>query len=1282
MKYLNPLRTQNNSSKFIYLEGPAGQNAESAELLQQAEMAERLSVAAESNEEMHTMLAVALVETFGGQMNRAQYTALAAAITLPNGEVITARELKTIVEEGLTQAIDSGLATINEAGIVSSVNPETAPVVTDSVEALTLAPGMDTGTALDPAANDLLPPSITTETDTVTTLTNANFSPEALNSNATAQLEAFNNLINQIPETYRDTARAYLVQSAELYNFDRESGLNEYEARNFLNAIEGRSDLIASSETVASALETFGDNIEDILRVVMALEPGQVDQFLESGLEQALTPQQLVSRARAIGILNVRITDLKAQTAARDLNNYIATNNIPPRGTEAYESVMREHGLRNGIPERSEDGRIPEMTLAAIEEAMFEKRYGNLTPAYRQATQTLEDMVSNRVDANTALAVATELQGTAGEPTRIALEAYGTAPVLEESAESLSAEQLRNTETFLQTVESYRPDLIANVLSVRQSINQNNYAQVQAALQTIVVALFHDNSAFNLKWSNDQFISDEIDADGEAIPQDYSAEAIMNDPSAMIQALREMRDTTSAGQEASRLTREGLVAAREAGGDINATEEALLARYSEALAAPNASQQAEENFANMMQSIQRVDPIFAERMLANQDTIVANMTQDLVFMTVLDEHIATNGSDDLGSLLAMYDDMKGLYGTLNFTDENAAMTRELIIFAAGFMIPGAAIINASGKLVGGAARLAVRGATSIARAPVAIAARTRGLRGLSAVDDIAAAMARNGDEAIAAFSPSARIAAGGDDALRQMTRPELAAMARGADDIPTIMSPAPFGTSDDIASLGARTADDIAENGIDLATVMRNPNARILGAGQYADDIVRQATGSIDDIAPVVSGGFDDVVRVGTPIRPGFVGAADDVPTILGRAPAITDDLATGLRPPVTAVDELPTIARHAAPNEFRTALARAVPDRPVMSLSDEALEGIQTAARTNPARLAPAIDDALLAVDDLAIQALNPTQARSILSRVPGLNAASRERMAQTLARATQATGTRATALIDDLTTAMARLSPAQRGAVYTSMVASPFVAPMITDTLAAALPGTAQAEEAPINNGSPSLVAPASLPDLPIIDTATAAPLAPEAEPELTLTEKIEAIGASELRSQATEIRGIMEKYSDYQLGQWENIADEIATLYGLELTTEAERISFGNTIQARIRSTLGLPDEAQNLDDGKIGPASLQYLDRAMMSVGESEIIAQAEDLQNFEAQEGGWRNNNRAMAALFGIDFADNATDDQLKTFGRSIQAFAGGNDGAIGTRTIARMNENLAALDTA
>jgi hypothetical protein len=86
-------------------------------------------------------------------------------------------------------------------------------------------------------------------------------------------------------------------------------------------------------------------------------------------------------------------------------------------------------------------------------------------------------------------------------------------------------------------------------------------------------------------------------------------------------------------------------------------------------------------------------------------------------------------------------------------------------------------------------------------------------------------------------------------------------------------------------------------------------------------------------------------------------------------------------------------------------------------------------------------------------------------------------------------------------------------------------------------------------------------------------------------------------------------------------------------------------------------------------------------ALLSVSASEITEQADALQNFEAQ-GSWRANNRAMAELFGISFAEDATDAQLKTFGRSIQAFAGGTDGAIGSRTIARLNERLAALSDA
>jgi hypothetical protein len=239
----------------------------------------------------------------------------------------------------------------------------------------------------------------------------------------------------------------------------------------------------------------------------------------------------------------------------------------------------------------------------------------------------------------------------------------------------------------------------------------------------------------------------------------------------------------------------------------------------------------------------------------------------------------------------------------------------------------------------------------------------------------------------------------------------------------------------------------------------------------------------------------------------------------------------------------------------------------------------------------------------------------------------------------------------------------------------------PIINDMVSGFAVGDAEAAEAdPTPADRPPSGLPVMSPDgLPDIQV----PVAPEVlAPEPTLAEQIEAIGNADIRAQGTEIRAIMNNYSDYELGQWQAISNEIAGLYGIELNTEEERVTFGNTIQARIRSVLGIEEgENEGLEDGKIGPESLQYLDRALMSVSETEITNQAAALQNFEAQTG-WRNNNRAMAELFGISFADDATDTQLKVFGRSIQAFAGGNDGAIGSQTIARLNERLDAVDAA
>ncbi len=589
----------------------------------------------------------------------------------------------------------------------------------------------------------------------------ASFTAEDGNTDAARQQAEFRAMMDKIPEKYRDVARDYLTRTAELHDFDNESGLDGHEAGNFLDAMEGRANLIASSETVARALDKFGDNIEDILRVIVTLETEQVDRFLDSGLEQNLSPDKLVARARAINILNTRLETMKAQTAARDLGNYIAGRNIPPRGTPEYEEVMRQHAIRHGVLERNndEDGSYPDMSLEEIEQALFEKRHAHRAPVYRHATETLDLMLNNRTDEGTVLRVAQELQGNAGEPTRIALDAYGANPADRETAgeNTLSDEQIRNTETFLQTIEGYKPDLLADALAVREAIRANDLNTTKTALEKVVSEALDTVSGWNL--STDKYMND----DGEWIT--FSAEAIMNDPNAMIQALRELNDTTSASRETSKRTREGLKTAREAGGELSERENSILDSYKAALEADGASNEASQKFDEMVQMVKRIDPIYAERMLANRATMIDNMAKDMTFMKVLDADISANGSEGLGSLLAIYDDMKGLYGTFNFTDENAAIAREVMIFAASMMIPFGAIINVAGRAVGGAARLAIRGATrtKVVQGSGSRLASMMPTRGTGLVDDAGRVVANGtpGREALMAVQNSVTRAKGG-----------------------------------------------------------------------------------------------------------------------------------------------------------------------------------------------------------------------------------------------------------------------------------------------------------------------------------------------------------------------------------------------------------------------------------------------------------------------------------------------------------------------------------------
>lgn len=110
--------------------------------------------------------------------------------------------------------------------------------------------------------------------------------------------------------------------------------------------------------------------------------------------------------------------------------------------------------------------------------------------------------------------------------------------------------------------------------------------------------------------------------------------------------------------------------------------------------------------------------------------LTAIIALDTAFSDVIVKHIREHGSADLPPILQEYDDMKGLHGFLNMTDENAKMTREIAIgvvsMVAMAFVPGALAglgglafrlaeaANAAGKVRTGLA--IARGATVLGRA--------------------------------------------------------------------------------------------------------------------------------------------------------------------------------------------------------------------------------------------------------------------------------------------------------------------------------------------------------------------------------------------------------------------------------------------------------------------------------------------------------------------------------------------------------------------------------------
>lgn len=92
----------------------------------------------------------------------------------------------------------------------------------------------------------------------------------------------------------------------------------------------------------------------------------------------------------------------------------------------------------------------------------------------------------------------------------------------------------------------------------------------------------------------------------------------------------------------------------------------------------------------------------------NKEQSIEEIRKGIVLQATIGDFIKENGSENLPQGLKSLNDMKGYKGLLNFSDENAKMTKEVAIFLASMVVTGgiSAIIGG----IAGGARAAVTGA--------------------------------------------------------------------------------------------------------------------------------------------------------------------------------------------------------------------------------------------------------------------------------------------------------------------------------------------------------------------------------------------------------------------------------------------------------------------------------------------------------------------------------------------------------------------------------------------
>lgn len=104
---------------------------------------------------------------------------------------------------------------------------------------------------------------------------------------------------------------------------------------------------------------------------------------------------------------------------------------------------------------------------------------------------------------------------------------------------------------------------------------------------------------------------------------------------------------------------------------------------------------------NTIESLPMNDPDRLD-MQRRESEYLDTLKVGLALEAKIGDFIKKNGSDGLGDILEQYNDMKGLYGAFNFTDENARLVKEIAL------IVGSMVVTMGASAVLGSAAAAAR----------------------------------------------------------------------------------------------------------------------------------------------------------------------------------------------------------------------------------------------------------------------------------------------------------------------------------------------------------------------------------------------------------------------------------------------------------------------------------------------------------------------------------------------------------------------------------------------